>query len=112
MSGRRLMLWAGAAAFALWELYAVIRWIGAAGSLGWALSETWSRLRADWFLLIVVTDHLVVAGAALVWAWLDARRRAWSAGARLLWGVLFVALGTPALLGYLAERETPRPTPP
>ena len=109
MSGRRLALWAGALAFALWELVAVVRWIGSAGSFEWAISYTWSRLRSDWLLLILLTDHLVIAASAMLWVWLDARRRAWSVAARLVWCVLFVALGTPALLGYLAERETPRP---
>jgi hypothetical protein len=66
----------------------------------------------DWFLLILVSDHLVIAAAVLLWVWTDARRRRWSARARVLWVALFIALGTPALLGYLAERETPRPTPP
>ena len=108
VSARRLVLWAGALAFALWELAAAIMWIEAAGGLERAISYTWARLRVDWLLLILLTDHLVIAGAALVWVWLDAGRRAWPVGARLGWALLFVALGTPALLGYLAERETPR----
>jgi hypothetical protein len=36
----------------------------------------------------------------------------WSVGFCAVWTVLFIALGTPALLGYLGERETPRPSPP
>ncbi len=112
MSARRLALWAGAVAFGLWELFAVIQWLEAGRGLERAFSYTWSRLRVDWLLLILVTDHLVIAGAVLLWAWADARDRGWPARARFLWVIAFIALGTPALLGYLAERETPRPTRP
>jgi hypothetical protein len=104
---RRVLLWAGALAFAVWELSAALHWIGPAGSIGAAASQTWARVRADWFLRILVADHAVIAGSVLVWAWLDAGRRGWSVLARLAWTVAFIALGTPAWLGYLAER---RPT--
>jgi len=103
----RLLLWAGAIAFGVWELAAVLLWIGDAGSLAGAGAHSWERLRADWFLLIVVTDHLVIAGVALLWVLSDAGRRGWPAWMRLAWVAAFVGLGTPALLGYLAQR---RPT--
>jgi hypothetical protein len=92
-------------AFALWELVAAVRWVGGAGGLEPAFTGTWSRVRSDWFLLILVTDHLVIAGTVLVWVWLDAGRRGWSAAARLAWTIAYVATGSPALLGYLAERR-------
>jgi len=103
----RLFLWAGAIGFGAWELAAVLHWIRDAGSSGSAGAQTWERLRSDWFLLIVVTDHLVIAGVALLWVLIDAGRRGWSVWMRLAWIAAFVGLGTPALLGYLAQR---RPT--
>jgi hypothetical protein len=101
-------LWAGALAFAGGELAGVLRWVAAAGSLDAAAGRTWAGVRSDWFLQIVVIDHLAIAGAALLWVWADAGRRGWSVQQRLAWVAAFVALGTPALLGYLAER--PRQT--
>jgi hypothetical protein len=106
-SVRRAVPWAGALAFALWELVAVRRWVVGAGGVGAAVAETWARLRSDWFLLIVVTDHLVIAGAVLLWVWADARRRGWPVAGRLAWVAAFIGLGTPALLGYVAERGGP-----
>ena len=101
----RLLLWAGAIAFAVWEVAAVLLWVRDPGSIGSAGAHTWERLRADWFLLIVVSDHLVIAGVALVWVLIDAGRRGWSVWMRLAWVVAFAGLGTPALLGYLAQRR-------
>ena len=106
---RRMLLWAGALGFALFELVAVLRWLAVAGSLSLAVAQMWVRLGADWFLLIVVADHLVIAGTVLLWVWMDARRRGWPTGRRLAWTVAFIALGTPALLGYIAERTEAEP---
>ncbi len=105
---RRILLWVGALAFAGWELVGVLLWVAAAGSLGVASGQTWARLRSDWYLLIVVTDHLVIAGVVLLWVWGDMGRRGWSLGARLAWLVVLIALGTPTLLAYLAERPAIR----
>jgi hypothetical protein len=91
----------------LFELILTRRWVEAAGTLGGAFELTWSHLWSDWFLLVVVADHLVIAGAALLWVWMDARRRGWPLGYRLAWVAAFAGLGTPALLGYLAERRMP-----
>jgi hypothetical protein len=104
----RLLLWAGAIAFGVWELAAVILWIGDAASIASAGTHTWERLSADWFLLVVVTDHLVIAAVALLWVLVDARRRGQPLWMRLAWVVAFVGLGTPALLGYLAQRASAR----
>jgi hypothetical protein len=102
---RRALLWAGAIVFALWEAYAATRWIVEGGGLEHAASLTWERVRHDWFLLILVTDHAVIAGTALVWILIDARRlRGWSVAECLAYAVAYIALGSPALLGYLAER--------
>jgi hypothetical protein len=105
---RRILLWVGALAFASWELVGVLLWVGAAGSLGVARDQTWARLRSDWYLLIVVTDHLVIAGVVLLWVWGDMGRRGWSLPTRLAWLVTLIALGTPTLLAYLAERPVTR----
>lgn len=101
---RRILLWVGAFAFAAWELGSVILWVRAAGSLAAARDLTWDRLRSDWYLLIVVTDHLVIAGILLLWIWVDMGRRRWSLAPRLAWLVVIIALGTPGVLAYLAER--------
>lgn len=105
---RRILLWAGAFTFAAWELVGVLLWVSAAGSLGVARDQTWARLRSDWYLLIVVTDHLVIAGVVLLWVWGDMVRRGWSLPTRIAWLVVLIALGTPTLLAYLAERPVPR----
>ncbi len=105
---RRILLWVGALAFAGWELVGVLLWVGAAGSLGVASAQTWERLRSDWYLLIVVTDHLVIAGVVLLWVWGDMGQRGWSLRIRLAWLAALIALGTPTLLVYLAERPLAR----
>jgi hypothetical protein len=104
---RRALLWAGAIAFFLWELYAAAHWIMEGGGLGNAISVTWDRIRHDWFLLILVTDHAVIAGTALIWILIDARRvRGWSVAECVAYTIAYIALGSPALLGYLAERRS------
>ena len=92
-----------AIAFLAWEAYGAFRWVVDAGGLGAAARQFWVRLR-DWMLLLVVTDHLLLAGIALLILWLDATRRAWTLAHRTLLAVAFVALGSPVVLGYLAWR--------
>jgi hypothetical protein len=87
-----------------WELVAVILWVRQSGGLSVAPGHFWRALSSDWMALIVVSDHLVVAGAVLVGMWLDAGRRGWSAARRLGLAVAFIALGSPAMLLYLAWR--------
>ena len=101
---RRLALWAGAVLFAGWELAGLILWLREVDGLGPGLSQLWASVLQDKMLLVVVTDHLAIAGVALLWVWCDTRRRRWPLGQRLLWAGAFVVVGTPALLGYLAER--------
>ena len=101
---RRTLLWVGAFAFAAWELVGVMLWVRAAGSLSAARDLTWGRLWSDWYLLILVTDHLVIAAILLLWIWVDMGRRHWSLAPRLAWLVVIIALGTPGVLAYLAER--------
>jgi hypothetical protein len=103
---RRALLWAGAIAFFLWEAYAATRWIVEGGGFENPVSLTWDRVRHDWFLLILVTDHAVIAGTALIWILIDARRlRGWSVAECVAYAIAYIALGSPALLGYLAERR-------
>jgi hypothetical protein len=105
---KRVLLWVGALAFLAWELTAALHWVGPELAVGTAVRQTWAHVESDWFLKILVADHIVIAGTVLVWVWIDAGRRGWSVGARLAWTVAYIALGSPALLGYLAER---RPMP-
>lgn len=104
----RLLLWAGAIAFALWEAYAAAHWVAQGGGLGGAVSMTWQRIREDWFLRILVADHIGIAGTMLIFVLIDAARRGWSVAARAAYTVAYIALGTPALFGYLAERTKAR----
>jgi hypothetical protein len=97
-------LWIGALAFLLWELVAAYHWVGPELAIGAAVRQTWAHVRSDWFLKVLITDHIVIAGTVLLWVWIDAGRRGWSTGARVAWTIAYIALGTPALLGYLAER--------
>jgi hypothetical protein len=97
-------LLAGAALFLLWELYAVTRWVEQAGSLGAAFDHFTHKVGSDWMALIVVSDHLVIAGTVLIALLIDAARQGWSASRLIFLAVAFVALGSPALLVYLAWR--------
>jgi hypothetical protein len=75
-----------------------------AGGVGAAPGHFWDAIQADWMALIVVSDHLVIAGAVLVALWIDAARQGWPHGRRGALAAAFVALGTPTLLAYLAWR--------
>ncbi|HYC31334.1 MAG TPA: hypothetical protein VEB59_03545 [Gemmatimonadales bacterium] len=93
-----------AALFLGWELVATVLWLGQTGGIGEGFAHLWQALRSDWMALIVVSDHLLVAGTVLIGLWLDTRRLGWRLARRLLLAVAFVALGSPALLAYLAWR--------
>ena len=93
-----------AIAFLAWEAYGAVRWVADAGGVGAAARQFWVRLRDDWMLLIVVSDHLLLAGIALVILWMDATRQAWTLAQRVLLALAFIALGSPVVLGYLAWR--------
>lgn len=90
--------------FLLWEAYAAIRWVAEAGTLAWAFDHFWSALQSDWMAKIVVSDHLFIAGTVLVALWSDAERIDWGVWRRLALALAFIALGTPALLTYIAWR--------
>jgi Terpene cyclase DEP1 len=92
-----------------WELYALVQWLRQTGGLGSGFDHLWRTLRSDWMALIVVSDHLVIAATVLVFLVLDAGRLGWSKSRRFLLAVLFVALGSPTFLGYLAWRIGARP---
>ena len=62
---RRILLWVAAFAFAAWELVGVILWVWAAGPLGRTRPDV-GPLRSDWYLLSLVTNHLVIAGILLL----------------------------------------------
>lgn len=102
--GFRAALVVLAIAFLAWEAYGAFRWVVDAGGLAEAAAQLWVRLRADWMLLLVITDHLLLAGLALVLLWVDATRRAWTLAHRTLLALAFIALGSPVVLGYLAWR--------
>ena len=90
--------------FLSWEAYAAIRWVAEAGGLAPAFRHFWTALRSDWMAQIVVSDHLVIAGMVLIGLWLDAARIGWEVWQRLTLALAFIALGTPALLTYMAWR--------
>jgi hypothetical protein len=90
--------------FVFWEAYATIRWVVEAGTLAWAFDHFWSALQSDWMAKIVVSDHLFIAGTVLVALWFDAARMDWGVWRRLTLALAFIALGTPALLTYIAWR--------
>jgi hypothetical protein len=87
-----------------WELVGAVQWLREADGVGAGFAHLWQALRSDWMALIVVSDHLVIAGAVLLGLWLDAGRLGWPLGRRLLLSLAFVALGSPALLAYVAWR--------
>jgi hypothetical protein len=106
MSYRRVLL-VLAFAFLLWELVAVILWVRQSGGLPHAPGHFWRALRSDWMALLVVSDHIVVAGTVLIALWIDAKRVGWRLSRRFGLGAAFIALGSPAMLAYLAWRLKP-----
>ena len=106
--GRHPALRGALLAFALlflaWEAYGAMRWVLDAGGLGPAAARFWRYLTSDAMLLLVVTDHLLLAGTVLVLLWLDAARRGWLVSRRLILAGAFVALGSPVILWYLASK--------
>lgn len=100
----RSVLTALAALFLAWEIYAAVRWVREAGGVGRAFEHFWASLSSDWMALIVVSDHLVIAGAVLIALWIDATRLGWLLRQRVCMAIAFVALGSPALLIYVAWR--------
>jgi hypothetical protein len=100
---RRALL-AVALLFLAWELFGAVHWLRQTGGLGPGLDHLGQTLRSDWMALIVVSDHLVIATTVLVGVWLDATHLGWRGSRRLLLALAFVALGSPALLTYLAWR--------
>ena len=103
----RFVLWSAAALFFLWENLAMFLWIRASGGLGPAFAHAWGALRADWMVALVLTDAGVFSLCALTWLWRDLRRRGASVRTRTLWFGGAVLLGSPAFLGYLANRGAP-----
>jgi hypothetical protein len=103
----RWLLLVLAFAFLAWELVAVILWVRQSGGLPHAPGHFWQALRSDWMALLVVSDHLLVAGTVLVALWIDAKRMGWQLSRR--WGlvVAFVVLGSPAMLAYLVWHLNP-----
>ena len=93
-----------ACTFLAWEAFGAIQWVLAAGGVGPAAREFWARLTSDWMLIVVVTDHLLLAGIVLVLMWVDAGRIGWAVSRRFLLVAAFVALGSPVVLWYLAWR--------
>jgi hypothetical protein len=54
--------------------------------------------------LIVVSDHLVIAGTVLVLLLMDAANQGWRMSRLMLLTVAFIGLGSPTLLLYIAWR--------
>jgi hypothetical protein len=98
---RPVLLVAGALFFA-WLNVATVLWLREAGSLREALAHLWTTLRADWMLLVILTDAGVFVLLGLVWLWHNAGERGWSKARRLAWLAAVVTFGSPALLLYLA----------
>ncbi len=103
----RASLLAFAFGFLVWEAFGATRWVIDAGGLGPAASRFWTSLTGDWMLLVVVTDHLLLAAIVLALVWVDAAKAGWSIERRLGLTAAFVALGSPAILWYLAWRLRP-----
>jgi hypothetical protein len=87
-----------------WELFGFLQWLQQTGGLGPGFRHLWHTLRSDWMALIVVSDHLVIAGSVLVGLLIHAKRVGWPVSRRVLLAFAFIALGSPALLFYLAWR--------
>jgi hypothetical protein len=100
----RSALLLSAGLFLAWEGFGAVRWVLDAGGIAPAAGRFWALLGSDWMMLLVVTDHLLLATIVLILMWLDAASRAWSLTRRLLLATGFIALGSPVVLAYLAWR--------
>ncbi len=98
---RPLLLTAATLVFT-WINVATILWIRDAGGFVEALAHLWAAARADWLLLAILTDAGVFVLLALAWLWRNTGDRAWSTPRRLACVAAVVAVGSPALLAYLA----------
>jgi hypothetical protein len=99
---KRPLLLMAAALFFVWLNVATVMWLRDAGSLSEAVGHLWTAVRADWMLVAILTDAGVFVLLGLAWLWRNAGERGWSRPRRLAWLAAVVAVGSPALLLYLA----------
>ncbi len=99
---KRPLLLVAAALFFAWLNVATVLWLREAGSLSEAVAHLWTTIRADWMLVAILTDAGVFVLLALTWLWRNAGERGLTKPRRLAWLAAVVAVGSPALLLYLA----------
>ncbi len=110
MIQRKTLLILAGAIFA-WFNVGFVLWLKGGDSLTARFAHAWQAASSDWLVVIILSDALVFVVFVLAWLWRDARARMLTTRRRIGWVVATVALGSPALLVYLAYRPHGRAEP-
>ncbi len=110
MKTRAVLLYSVAAAFFVYEQFALVHWMQQFGTMLNAMAHAWGALQSNPLLFLVWNDMGIFTVIVLVWLWQDIRSR----GQSLLWWLATVVFGSPAVLVYLARhpdalRSTAKP---
>jgi hypothetical protein len=79
-------------------------WLSEYGSITSAAQHFLDTIRSDWMVTLFMGDLMIIGLLVCIWVVKDAGKRGWRGYKRWGWTVLFVVLGSPALLLYLALR--------
>lgn len=96
---RKLVLYAAAAGFFVYEQVAWSRWIAAHGSASAGLAHAWAALRSDPMLFMAWNDMGIFTVLVLIWLARDLR----ASGRSFWWWPATLIFGSPPLLVYLAR---------
>jgi uncharacterized membrane protein YczE len=95
--------------FFVWSNIAVTLWLRQHGSVARGFAHFAATLRADWMLLLILTDAAIFTLAVIIWLWQDLKQRQLSSVYRWIWLGLTIILGCPGLFLYLAARTHAQP---
>jgi hypothetical protein len=79
-------------------------WLREHGTIILAAQHFLDTILSDWMVTLFMSDLVIIGLLVCLWVLKDAKERGWSGYKRWGWTVLFVVLGSPALLIYLAFR--------
>ena len=101
----RGFFWLAAGVFFVWQNVAMYLWLRQNQGVGPGLGHMWSALTTDWLLLLILTDACMFSALALGWFYTDMRQRGIPSPRRHGLLIAAIALGSPVLLIYLANRK-------
>jgi hypothetical protein len=104
MKNRRGILLIATFILLVWIGLGTYWWMSEYGSIMIAVRHFVDAILSDWMVTLFMSDLVIIGLLACLWVLKDAKDRGWSGYKRWGWTVLFVVLGSPALLIYLALR--------